>query len=326
MNDELLYALRREPRPEFADRLRARLAHQSQATPAIAATWPVRRIVTTAAAAGVAALLFAFPAVRASAQAFLNLFRVVNFVAVPMDADRLRLLGSPEVGLDRLLGDHVEVLVPPGPPQPFLTPDLAGAAAGLQVRVPGTIPSNLVMTGVRMLPEQTIRVTADTERLRRVLESLAIRDLTIPDTLDGQTATITVPPIVEMKYESANRMAILVQARSPNITVPAGLDLPLFGEIGLRILGLGRAEARRFAHAIDWHTTLLVPVPANATSFRQVDVAGRRGLVIETAASPASQQRRQRFTIVLWSDGGQMFAMRGTLNPRDMLEMASSVP
>ena len=182
------------------------------------------------------------------------------------------------------------------------------------------------MTGVRMLPEQTIRVTADTERLRRVLESLAIRDVTIPDTLDGQTATITVPPIVEMKYESANRMAILVQARSPNITLPAGLDLPLFGEIGLRILGLGRAEARRFAHAIDWHTTLLVPVPANATSFRQVDVAGRRGLVIETAASPASQQRRQRFTIVLWSDGGQMFAMRGTLNPRDMLEMASSVP
>ncbi len=177
-----------------------------------------------------------------------------------------------------------------------------------------------------MLPEQTIRITADTERLRRVLESLAIRDLTIPDTLDGQTATITVPPIVEMKYESANRMAILVQARSPNITVPAGLDLPLFGEIGLRILGLGRAEARRFAHAIDWHTTLLVPVPANATSFRQVDVAGRRGLVIETAASPASQQRRQRFTIVLWSDGGQMFAMRGTLTPRDMLEIASSVP
>src|SRR2546427_1698579 len=200
MNDELLYALRREPPPEFADRLRARLAHQSQPTPAIAATWPVRRIVTTAAAAAVAALLFAFPAVRASAQAFLNLFRVVNFVAVPMDADRVRLLGSPEVGLERLIGDHVEVVEPSGPPQPFLTPDLAGAAAGLQVRVPATIPSSLVMTGVRMVPEQTIRVTADTERLRHVLESLAIRDVTIPDTLDGQTATIMVPPIVEMKY------------------------------------------------------------------------------------------------------------------------------
>ena len=55
MNDEWLYGLRREPRPEFADRLRARLAHQSQATPTIAATWPVRRIVTTSAVAAVAA-------------------------------------------------------------------------------------------------------------------------------------------------------------------------------------------------------------------------------------------------------------------------------
>src|SRR5437867_1189458 len=98
MNDELLYALRREPRPEFADGLRDRLAHQSQAAPRIAATWPVRRIVTASAAAVVAALLFTLPAVRASAQAFLNLFRVVNFVAVPTDPDRLRLLGSPEVG------------------------------------------------------------------------------------------------------------------------------------------------------------------------------------------------------------------------------------
>jgi hypothetical protein len=51
--------------------------------------------VTTSAVAAVAALLFAFPAVRASAQAFLNLFRV--------DAGRLRLLGSLEVGLDRLI-------------------------------------------------------------------------------------------------------------------------------------------------------------------------------------------------------------------------------
>jgi len=153
---------------------------------------------------------------------------VVNFVAVPMDADRLRLLGSPEVGLDRLLGDHVEVLVPPGPPQPFLTPDLAGAAAGLQVRVPGTIPSNLVMTGVRMLPEQTIRVTADTERLRRVLESLAIRDLTIPDTLDGQTATITVPPIARSPF-SVSRWTVIWRTKSAADRPPRTRAAPAVG-------------------------------------------------------------------------------------------------
>ena len=105
------------------------------------------------------------------------------------------------------------------------------------------------------------------------------------------------------------------------MSMPAGMDLPVLGEIGLRILGLARDEAHRLAQAIDWHSTLLVPVPATATSFRQVEVRGARGLVIETT----STSERRPVNIVLWSEGGYAFCLRGQLGTVTLLQMANSV-
>lgn len=325
MDEKLLYGMRREPPHEFADRLKDRLRAQEPAPPGPRGRRLSGRVATIVFVTAVTALLLMLPQVRTSAEAFLSLFRVVNFVAIPVDEDRVRTLRSQQLDLPHLIGDRVEVLENPGPPTPFLTPDLAAAAGGFELKLPSVVPPDMVMTKVELAGARALRVTADTARLRELLSSLGIDDVSVPETLDGQTATIRVSPVLMVAYEYQDRKVNFLQAHSPEVSLPAGVDLPALAEIGLRVLGLDRAEAQRFAQAVDWQTTLLVPVPANVSSFRQADIAGHRGLIVETAAPNTAAGRRQRVTMVLWSDQDRVFSLHGNVAPPDLLAMANSV-
>jgi hypothetical protein len=328
MDDKFLHELRDEPRPEFAAGLRARLARQEASGPRRAG-WSALRWSPAAVAATVLAavgLLFAFPSVRVSAQAFLDSFRVRNFTAVSVDENRLKQLDSEELDLKRLIGDQFKTLEDPGPPKPFPTPEAAGAAAGIPVRQPVPLPAGLTLSSVQVAGEAAVQVTADTRKLDRVMDALEIRDLRVPASLDGQTATLRMAPTVRLAYTRGDQEVRLFQGRSPEVSLPAGVDLAMLGEIGLRIVGIEASEAHRLAQAIDWRGTLIVPVPTHATSFREVDVRGARGLLIEsTAPSPTRPGGRRRDNLLLWSDGGQVYALGGQLSTAELLEMANTV-
>jgi len=94
--------------------------------------------------------------------------------------------------------------------------------------------------------------------------------------------------------------------------------LPPLAEIGLRIAGMGSGDAHTLAHAIDWRSTLLVPIPAAASSFRQIDLPGGRGLFVEPTG-------RRGPRAILWTNGGVMYAMTGAVNSQTLLQIARSV-
>ena len=317
MDDRVLRALRESPSPEFAARLRARLHAQEASMPATA-TRRWRRPAAAALAAAASAALFVLPGVRASAQAFLDLFRVVNFTAVPVDLTRLDRLGDAGLDLRDLIGRHVEVLVDPGPPQPFATPEDAGRAAGLDVHEPAALPFDAVRVSVQMQGERVARVTADSERLRQVLEALGITDIAVPDGLDGETATVRVPPVVRIEYANGNHKFALFQGHSPEISAPAGLDLPRLGEIALRIAGLDARQAHSLAQSIDWRSTFVVPVPTDSSTFQQVDVRGHRGVLI----SPTTPDTA---SVVAWSEGGDVYGLSGNVVGSTLLIAAESL-
>ncbi|MPY89000.1 MAG: hypothetical protein GEU99_13860 [Luteitalea sp.] len=321
MDDRPLYALRTEPSPEFAQQLRERLKRQGGAVGTQEAQWPTRRVIMTAMAVVGVALAFMLPSVRASAQAFLDLFRVVNFTAVPVDHQRAAQLRSEELDIERLIGSQVEMLVNPGPPRSFASPEMAGAAAGFEVRLPRARPAAVELTGILLAGERAVRVTGDSTKLQHVLDTLGIHDVRAPEALHGQTATLRIPPVVRVRYRYEDQQLDFLQGRSPEISLPAGLDLPALGEIGLRILGLEQGEAGRLAQAIDWRNTLLVPVPISASSFRHVEVHGNRGLLIGTAATAGERPPN----ILVWSEEGYVYGMVGQFQPKTLLEMAHSV-
>jgi hypothetical protein len=324
MEDTQLHSLRRDPTPAFAARLHASLREHE--TPRSRTAWP--RLKTVAAPAVIAvtlAGLLSVPSVRASAQSFLALFRVVNFVAVPVDESRIAMLESENLDPPHLIGEQVQVLEDPGLPIGVVSPEQAGAAAGLTVKVPAYEPTGLVLTGIQVKGQQRLRATADAQRLRQVMDALAITDLEVPERLDGQVVDVRIPPVVMMRYERGAAPAVeFLQARSPEVSLPDGIDLTALGEIGLRILGLAPIEAREFAQSIDWHTTLLLPIPASARSFKQVTIDGQPGVAVERVRVLPDGKRPTAYSY-FWSRDGQVFVMNGVLSSADMLQMAESL-
>ena len=316
--DAWLHALRTDPTPLFKEQLRARLlAHEPEGNTRPA--WPQRALVAAGAVVAVA-LLISVPGVRASVAQFISLFRVVHFVPVAVDSSRLDRLKAEHLEIGALIGEHVEVVQDPGPPLNMASLADAGAAAGMPLAVPQWLPVNTQVLETSVVGERVLRVTASSGRLQQVMDALGINDLTVPAGLDGHIVNVRVPPVAMIRYEHGKRRSRLIQARTPQLTLPDSIDIQALGEIGLRILGLAPAEAKQFAHAIDWHTTLIVPVPPNASGFRQVNINGHPGVIVEH--QPRDQSPTQT---IIWSTEDRVFALVSIQGTQDALQMADSV-
>jgi hypothetical protein len=102
---------------------------------------------------------------------------------------------------------------------------------------------------------------------------------------------------------------------------------------------MSKSDAHDMAQKIDWHSTLLVPVPANAASFRQVNVNGAQGLFITTHGNggfnfgdkPGATNRSNNSTsaretsLVLWSQNDMVYALTGDVASENLLEMSNSI-
>ena len=317
MDDAMLNALRRDPSPGFAAQLRGRLL-KGEADIKQVRRAPVRRVLLATAAVAVVGAVFSVPAVRASAASFLAMFRVSNFVAVEVDPKRLDALGAQQLDIQTLIGENAQILQDPGPSLPVVSLDQAAAAAGYDLKVPGWLPHEARIIEMSVSNEGAARITANAARLQQIMDVLGITDLEVPAGLDGQIVNVRVPRSVMVRYEHQGRRTRFFQAPSPEVTLPAGVDLAALGEIGLRILGLPAQEAREFAGIIDWNNTLIVPLPSGVRSMKRVEINGDPGIAVEyTDAS--------RTSMVLWSAAGRVFGIVSLQSMSDVLEMANSV-
>ncbi|NJO83319.1 MAG: hypothetical protein HC828_11200 [Blastochloris sp.] len=85
------------------------------------------------------------------------------------------------------------------------------------------------------------------------------------------------------RYANRNWSIELYQGRSPDVTLPEGVDLAVLGRTGLRLLGMSEAEAETISRQIDWTSTLVAPIPPQAQHVRSVVVNGHEGLLVGTS-------------------------------------------
>ena len=84
---------------------------------------------------------------------------------------------------------------------------------------------------------------------------------------------------------------------------------------------MSQDEAYRMSVTIDWRSTLIVPVPAQAAAYRPMNVSGNEGLLIEAFDRDAGIPRR----VLMWSAGGQTFAVAGSVGGAELLEIAQTL-
>jgi hypothetical protein len=102
--------------------------------------------------------------------------------------------------------------------------------------------------------------------------------------------------------------------------------------ISLRAMGMDKANAEATAAKIDWNSTFVMPIPANAASFRDVTITGREGILIESRNDPAGEQAqngrrrgRPQGVMVIWTDGDIVYALQGNISDITAIQLAESV-
>jgi hypothetical protein len=329
MEDRFLHELRREPPAGFSRALREHLRGIEDESPARG--FRLMPALATAATAALIAFAFTLPAVRVAAQNALDMFRVKSFAPVEIDParlDQLRALRD-QTGKDpaMLVFDDQEVLQKPAQPIDYPSADMAGSAAGLPgLRRPGVpLPNGMSFTKATVSGDGAARVTLHVDRLRKLVDLLGLNDVHVPSQLDGQKVLVHMPKIVAQEFVNGTNHLSLVEAHSPEVTLPPGVNLAELGEIGLRVLGLDADEAHRVAASIDWKSTLIVPVPPGAESFRQVTVNGHKGLLIRCERTDANGNRHRSGGMLVWTEGDRVLGMQSNISGEDIVEVAQTL-
>ena len=298
------------------------------------------------AAVFVVAVLLTLAPVQAAASQFLGLFRIRKFAVVSISPAALQSLDQAGGQIDQLLSDSVTFAKRPGAPVAVADAAEATQKAGLPVRLPSAVQSAPRLTVAEGM-QATVQV--DLARVRAILDLAGRGDIKLPGVLDGANVEFNVPPSVMAEYdcnrswpseiapmpdltrptpaplpEPSPNCVTLEQLASPTVNTPPGVDISQVGEAMLQLLGLTPQEAQHFARTIDWSSTLVIPLPTGAASFRDVTVDGVPGVLIQSNPRSSGGPRFTHYTL-FWEKNGTVYALSGTGDAARGVELANSL-
>jgi hypothetical protein len=285
------------------------------------------RLRTAWAGLAIVALLataFSFAPVRAWAGEILALFRVQKIVVLPIDTTRLTELGNDDTlskQISSLLSESTEVTKKAGQPKAVADAAQASQAAGFAVRLPASrkdTPQLVVQGGT------AFQAVIDRAHAQALLDDAGLTDLKLPASLDGATIKVDIPAGVTAGYGDcpkldevgdetgksapARRMVncvLLAQIPSPTVNAPPDLDVQQLAEIGLQFTGMSAKQAHDFSQTVDWTSTLVIPIPRNGSTYKQIAVDGVTGYLIQRPAGDAPQYA------LVWLKNGVIYAIGG---------------
>ncbi len=290
--------------------------------------------------------------VRAFAGQFLGLFRVQKVQVVEVDPTLMsQLTGQSAISkqISQILSQEVTFTKKPAKPQTVQSAAAASQKAGFPIRLPGsrTDTPQLVVSG-----GTAFQFVIDRKLAQSILDQAGRSDLQLPTSLDGATIKVNIPSAVAAEYgdcpspdvakaTQANQAAkenqrkaqpsgspgrpyancvILAQLPSPTVDAPPNLDVEKLAELGLEFTGMKPDQAHAYAQTVDWSSTLVIPIPRNAAQYKQVQVDGASGYLIQRPADDAPQYS------LIWVKNGIVYAISGLgSNSAAAIQMANSM-
>lgn len=309
-------------------RLQARIENESGPKRSVGTMW--NRMTTSgrwrAAWAAVVTLLVVslfvlYPPLRTAASEFLGVFRVRKFAAIPVNLSALENNPTFANILESALSDQIEVTRTPGPLTIVESEQEASALAGFTVRLPAWLPETYAPPPtMRVADETAFRITVDGEYVRLIQEALGKTDIPMPAGLEGAQVSVDIPKVFTAIYPSERGSLHLIQAPSPDIALPARLDMTELGAFALRLAGMAESDAVNLAATIDWASTLVVPVPMQYATYTEVSVAGADGLIIGERSERADPE-----LLLMFQRDGIVYGVQGRVPTEDLISIAESL-
>lgn len=268
------------------------------------------------------AILFSFAPVRQATADFLSLFRVRKFAVIPIDQAQTQRLEEVAKLADSGVFGQPTFVREPGEPE--IVADVAEAAArvGFPVRAPVSLSEGIAFSRISVAVGPAVHYEMDRATLQALLDAAQVQGVTLPE-IEKVTVDVDVPMIVTQEYRLGAGTLQLIQVASPQVALPAGLDLDAFGAIALRFLGVPAADARRLAQTIDWTSTAVIPLPTDVARFREVTVDGSPGLLLEEVRKAGN---RGSNAVILWQRDDIIYALSGNnVDLKILLQVADSL-
>jgi hypothetical protein len=281
------------------------------------------------------------PATRALADQLLSLFRVQQVAVVQIDFTGMQqLTGEGPIGqqISQLLSNSVTITQKPGDPITATDAAQASQLAGFTVR----LPQGKTASEINVLKASAYTFKIDRAKAQALLDEAGRSDLLLPASIDGQNISITIPAGVSAAYgtcpapkdgDSENPLGggstgrryadciLLAEIPSPTVSAPAEVNVAQLAQIGLEFTGMTSTEAAAFTGSVDWTSTLVIPIPRNAATYKQVSVDGVTGTLIQRPVDDAPQ-----FSLI-WVKDGIIYAIGGLGSNSDQaIQMANSLP
>lgn len=278
----------------------------------------IQRMIAGALAAVLLIALFTLPPVQALAADFLGMFRVQKFVVVDLDPQRLeeieRALSQVQFGELRSLSQG-EGTTPVG------SLDEAEALVSFNVRTADSDYGTVDKIGVSS--PQSAEFIPDVEALQQVFATLGLDPTVLPENIDGETFTFSAEAGVLQIWEDEDgqHQFSLMQIPSPTVDGPDNVDIEQLGKAMLMVLGMSESEADRLSNEIDWTSTLVLPIPQDVASVREVEVDGTTALLFDAhdegsveATGGALLWQRNGIVYVIMTDSMNNFQMEAIAN------------
>ena len=266
----------------------------------------------------VVALLFSIAPIRSVAADFLSLFRVRKFAVIPLDPQQLERLGNLAQQAESQFGKP-QVVREPGPETPVTDAAQASSLAGYTVRTPARLPGAATLSHFTVQAGPAMHYEVDRTAVAAFMQAAGASVEGLPQT-DKIVADVDVANMVSQSYNLLPGRLEIVQVPSPQVNLSEGVNPAALAETGFMFLGMPQEDARRLAASIDWTSTLVVPLPTNAASAREVTIDGVTGLLLEGVNSG------QREYAVMWEKDGILYFMNSRqVDQKLILDAADSL-
>jgi hypothetical protein len=266
----------------------------------------------------IVAILFSFAPVRHAAADFLGLFRVRKFAVIPLDTLQAQKLEDLAKQARSIAGEPT-VVREPGQPQMVASAAEASAAADFTVRVPAGVPDGLALQGLKVQTGPAVHYEADRATLQAVLQAAGMSDTVLPKA-DKFAVDVDIPSMATQQLGMGTQRVEFVQMRSPEVSLPEGIDPIALGKLAFQYLGMSADDAERLATSIDWTSTLVIPLPTDAAQSREVSVDGVTGLLFESTRSSRGE------SLLMWERDGILYGLSGkNVQPQVLLDIADSL-
>ncbi len=288
-------------------------------------------VVIVMGVAAVVLVSLAFGPVRSAASDFLRVLRIQEVQSLSLTAEEMQQIseglsaGASNVDLASLGGIEIEG---DANVQELSLADAAGLV-DFEIRLPGGLESTPT---ILVKQAQTFHFRLDAAAVNELLGAYG-SDRLLPTAIDGKEFTFESPTVVSAEYDAVvngSKVSFSVmQARSPELVVPAGVDVDELRDILVSLPFIPPNVRDQLMAVDDWQNTFLVPVPGGESSERTI--AGTKVVITSESVfmDPDSPETTppglDAFSSAVWNDGGIIRGIQGSLDESTLVSFAESM-